>query len=99
MKLRFYARGTAHVSDFDALERSNPLRRFIGRKLREVPGSPGRHAFLSTGKPEECNARPELIKAARDGELWPADEATAKACGADFDPKFGGEIAAPEGDV
>ncbi len=93
MKLRFYARGTAHVSDFDALERPVPLRRFIGRKLQEV--APGRHAFVSTGQAHEVDGRPEIIKAAKDGELWPADEATAKACGVEFDPKFGGEIAAP----
>jgi hypothetical protein len=96
MKLRFYARGTAHVSDFDALERPVPLRRFIGRKLQEAPGAPGRFAFVATGKPDEVSARPEVIKAARDGELWPADEATAQACGVAFDPKFGEVVAASE---
>ena len=95
MKLRFYARGTAHVSDFDALDRPVPLRRFIGRKLQEAPESPGRFAFVSTGKVEEVDSRPEVFKAAQDGELWPADEATAKACGVKFDPTFGGEIATP----
>lgn len=94
MKLRFLARGTAHVSDFDALDRPVPLRRFIGRKLQEAPGAPGRFTFASTGKPEEVESRPEVIKAAKDGELWPADEATAKACGVQFDPDFGGELAA-----
>jgi hypothetical protein len=93
MKLRFLARGTAHVSDFDALDRPVPLRRFIGRKLQEAPGAPGRYAFVPTGKPEDVNARPEIIKAAKDGELWPADEATAKACGVQFDPEFGEALA------
>lgn len=93
MKLRFLARGTAHVSDFDALDRPMPLRRFIGRKLQAVPEAPGRYAFVPTGKSEEVNARPEIIKAAKDGELWPADEATAKACGVEFDPTFGEALA------
>lgn len=30
-------------------------------------------------------------KIVRKGALWPADEATAAACGGKFDPKFGGE--------
>jgi hypothetical protein len=91
MKLRFYARGTAHVSDFDALERPNPLRRFIGRRLTEMEG--GRMAFVPKPDPDEVTARPELVKAARDGELWPADEETARACGVAFDPTFAGERA------
>lgn len=94
MKLRFHARGTALVSDFDALDRPNPLRRFIGRRYTEI--TPGRWGFAPTGEAEEVNARPEIIKAARDGELWPADEATAKACGVKFDPKFGGELTPPK---
>jgi hypothetical protein len=94
MELRFLARGTAHVSDFDALERAVPLRRFIGRKLAEV--EPGRFAFAPTGKADKCAHRAELVKAAQDGDLWPADEATAKACGVPFDPTFGGEPAADE---
>ncbi len=95
MKLRFLARGTAHVSDFDALDRPVPLRRFIGRKLQAVAEAPGRYAFVATGQPEAVAARPEIIKAAKDGELWPADEATAKACGVKFEPDFGGELATP----
>src|SRR5262245_59651533 len=90
MKLRFYARGTSYVSDFDALECPNPLRRFVGRKLTELDG--GRTTFAPKSAPEETNARPELIKAAWDGELWPADVETARACGVPFDPTFGGEF-------
>jgi hypothetical protein len=92
MKLRFYARGTAHVSDFDALERSKPLRRFVGRRLTEL--GDGRTAFAPKAEADEVTGRPELIKAARDGELWPADAETAKACGVPFDPTFGGELTA-----
>lgn len=94
MKLRFYARGTALVSDFDALDRPVPLRRFIGRRYTEI--TPGRWGFAPTGEADEISARPEIIKAALDGELWPADDATAKACGVKFDPKFGGEISPPK---
>jgi hypothetical protein len=94
MKLRFYARGTALVSDFDALDRPVPLRRFIGRRYTEI--TPDRWGFAPSGEADEVSARPEVIKAAIDGELWPADEATAKACGVKFDPKFGGEIALPK---
>ena len=75
MKLRFYARGTALVSDFDALDRPVPLRRFIGRRYTEI--TPDRWGFAPSGEADEVSARPEVIKAAIDGELWPADEATA----------------------
>ena len=33
----------------------------------------------------------EYIRHLRDGDLWPADEATAQWCGRPFDPLFGGE--------
>ncbi len=94
MKLRFFARGAALVSDFDALDRSPPLRRFIGRKYQEV--NPGEWGFVPTSEPDDVRLRPEIVKAARDGELWAADESTAKACGIRFDPQFGGELPARE---
>ena len=31
----------------------------------------------------------EYVKACKDGDLYAADEATAKACGVSFDPTFG----------
>lgn len=86
-RLRFYARGTAQVTDPHAQERGT--RRCIGRRWQEV--EPGRWSWVPTGEPQECDYHHDLAKACRDGDLWPADEATAKECGAGFDPTFGGE--------
>jgi len=86
-RLKFYARGTALVTDPHAQERG--IRRFVARRWQEV--ATGRWAWCPTEKPQETDAHPDLIRAARDGDLWPADEATAKACGLGFDPTFGGE--------
>lgn len=86
-RLKFYARGTALVSDPHAQERG--IRRFVGRRFQEV--STGRWGWCPTEKGQETDPHPDLIRAVRDGDLWPADEATAKACGVGFDPTFGGE--------
>lgn len=89
-KLRFYARGTALVADVHAQEHpTHPVRRFIGRRWQEV--LPGQWAWCPTEKPQECDYHHDLARACRDGDLWPADEETAKACGAGFDPEFAGE--------
>jgi hypothetical protein len=89
-RLRFFARGTALVADVHAQEHpTHPVRRFIGRRWQEV--LPGRWAWAPSEKPQECDYHHDLARAARDGDLWPADEETAKACGLAFDPAFGGE--------
>ncbi len=85
-KLRFFARGEALVCDFDAMDRTPVLRRMIGRKFEQV--TPGQWGWVPTGKAEEVRARAEVIKACKDGDLWPADEATAAACGVAFDPSY-----------
>jgi hypothetical protein len=87
--LRFYCRGQALVADVHAQERGK--RRFVGRRWQEV--LPGRWGFCPTEQPEELPYHHDLAKACRDGDLWAADEATAKACGVPFDPDFGGEMA------
>lgn len=87
-QLTVRARGTSSVSDFDALDRAAPLRRFLGRKYVEV--QPGQWGFEPTGKDEIVSARAEVMKAIQDGELWAADAETAKYCGVVFDPTFGG---------
>lgn len=86
-RLRFYARGSALVTDPHAQERG--IRRFIGRRWQEV--LPGRWAWCPTGEAQAIEAHPDLVKAARDGDLWPADEATAKACGLPFSTAFDDE--------
>lgn len=86
------ARGTAMVPDFAAIERPNPLRRFLGRTYRQV--APGQWGFEPKAEAEAVEASADVIKALRDGDLWPADKATADAAGVEFDPKFGGEYAA-----
>ena len=89
-RLRFYARGTALVADVHAQEHpTHPVRRFIGRRWQEV--LPGQWGWCPTEKPHECDYHHDLARACRDGDLWPADEETAKALGVAFDPNFGGE--------
>jgi hypothetical protein len=88
-RLRFYCRGTALVEDVHAANRTKPLRRFIGRRWQEA--LPGRWVWAPTEQPQEVDYHADLVKACKDGDLWPADEATAKACGVGFDPDFGGE--------
>jgi hypothetical protein len=88
-RLRFYCRGTAQVTDVHAQERG--VRRCVGRRWQEV--LPGRWAWVPTGQPQETEYSADLVKAARDGDLWPADQATAGVCGVAFDATFGGEVA------
>lgn len=84
-KLRFRARGTALVQNFEKLEAG--VKAFVGRKYVEV--EPGRWGFKPTGADEEVPHRGEYLKACKDGDLYPADAATAAACGVSFDPTFG----------
>ncbi len=95
-RLRFYARnyvtpdGTEknpYVTDPHAQERG--IRRFVGRRWQEV--LPGRWTWCPTGEPQAIAPHPDLIDAAKKGDLWPADEATAKACGLPFNPAFDAE--------
>lgn len=84
-KLRFRARGESLVQNFERLEAG--IKSFLGRKFEEV--EPGVWGFVPTGKEEEVPYRAEYVKACKDGDLYPADKATADACGVAFDPLFG----------
>lgn len=88
-KLRFTARGTACVPDPHGTEASPQRRRMVGRKHEQI--KPGTWAWVPLAKPDELAFHQDLAKAVKDGDLWPADEATAKACGVKFDPMFGVE--------
>lgn len=88
MRLSFYARGTAQVTDPEAQDRG--VRRCIGRRWQEI--TTGRWSWCPTGKPQEVDYHHDLVKACKDGDLWPADIMTAQACGVPFDPTFGGEM-------
>lgn len=84
-KLRFRARGTALVQNFQRLEAG--IKSFVGRKLEQVDEE--QWGFAPTGEDEEVNYCAEYVRCCKDGELYAADEATAKACGVPFDPNFG----------
>jgi len=84
-KLRFRARGTALVQNLERLEAG--IKSFIGRKF--VQADFEQWGFEPTGEAEEVAYRAEYVKACKDGDLDPADEATAKACGVSFDPFLG----------
>lgn len=81
-KLRFKALGSAMVPDIDA-QRSG-VRRFLGRKA--ATNEAGVLMFVPTDEPCEVEYHAEYVQAAKDGELEPSDEATAKACGIDLKP-------------
>ncbi len=74
--LRFYAKGTALVCDNERLE--NGVKAFIGRRYTEV--EPGVWGFAPTAEPQEVPYSAEYVKACGDGDLSPADAATAEAC-------------------
>jgi hypothetical protein len=86
-RLRFLCRGTAQVADPNAQLNGN--RRCIGRRWQEVV--PGTWSWCPTDKADETDYHPDLVQACKEGDLWAADDATAKACGVAFDPTFGGE--------
>ena len=88
-KLRFRARGEALVQNHERLEAG--IKSFVGRKFVQVDGE--QWGFTPTDADDEVAYRAEYVKACKDGDLYPADEATAKACGVSFDPDFGGESA------
>ena len=87
-KLRFRARGDALVQNFEKLDAG--IKSFIGRKYVEV--EPGWWGFVPTGETDEVAYRAEYVRSCKDGELYPADAETAAACGASFDPTFGGSV-------
>jgi hypothetical protein len=91
-KLRFRARGTALVQNFERLEAG--IKSFLGRKFVEV--APGQMGFVPTDEDDEVTYRAEYVKACKDGDLWPADKATADACGVKFDSNFGSAPKAPD---
>lgn len=74
--LRFYAKDSALVCDHERL--ANGVRAFIGRKYIEV--SPGEWGFAPTDEAQEVPYSAEYVKACGDGDLYPADDATADAC-------------------
>lgn len=104
-KLRFRARGTAMVQNYDRLAAG--INAFVGRAFGPAKDRPGRHGFAATGAAEELAYHPhgpEYVRACAQGDLWAADEETAKhvdhyAKGhglppVTFDPSFGGATAA-----
>jgi hypothetical protein len=92
-KARVLARGSAAVPDFDAMDREPALRRSIGRRYEQLPS--GDYGYVPTGAVELVGKRTEIARAIADGDLWPADQATADwaesltRAGVVFDPTFG----------
>jgi hypothetical protein len=93
--LRFKARGTSLVQNFERLEAG--IKSFLGRKYVQLapPANPkdqediGQWAFVPTDEVAVVPFRAEYVKACKDGDLYAADAETAKACGVEFDPSFG----------
>lgn len=93
MKARVRARGKALCPDFAAMDRG--VRRMIGRNYQEV--SPGQWGWVPTGEDDLVEKSREVAYAIADGDLWAADEETARwaasvACKpVKCDPSFGSE--------
>ena len=98
-KLRVMARGVAQVPNYESLDAGRNARvthacLAIGPEFKDPEtGQMQRHAAFvkHVGKVIEIPDRAEYRRHLRDGDLWPADEETACACGVEFDPNFGGE--------
>jgi hypothetical protein len=96
--LRFRARGESLVPHYESLLNQG-IKRFVGRRFDPTIGEPFKDdetgeerksgGFVSTGETEEVPYRFEYVRECQAGCLWPADEATAKACDLKFDPSFG----------
>lgn len=94
MPIRVLARGGILVSDFRALDASP--RRFIGRTPKATDAGVEWQADAQPAElPDVGEFGSEFVREVREGSLWPADAETARRCGVSFDPKFGGEFAAP----
>jgi hypothetical protein len=103
--LRVLPRGTASVQDYGALLDTGTSR-FLGWKwdgalgpgfVDPTDGQQKNHGGRVKQVDQvvviaaESPHRTEYLKHLRDGDLWPADEATARAAGIMFEPDFGGE--------
>lgn len=88
MTLRVRAKGTALVTNYEALDAGT--KRYVGWKHEQQPS--GEWAFVTSGE-ETVPYRAEYVMAVKDGDLEVADEATAKICGvaAAKAPKKGSE--------
>lgn len=90
-------KGTAMVPDYEALPR---VRRFHGWKHDKEAGDDftvwgttevrRQGAWVGHDESVAVPSTTEYIRAIRDGDLWPADQATAQRAGVPFDPTFGG---------
>lgn len=83
MKLRFHPRGDAQPLEPFAPMAVGQAARRIGRRLDSATG-----AYVAVASPYECEeGSREAARAGkflRSGDVWPADEATAQACGVPF---------------
>jgi len=70
------------VQNFEALEGTVSIRRFVGRKHDPAAGG-----FVPTESGDVVPFRKEYRDAVRAGELEPMDEATAKLCDVPWNPK------------
>lgn len=101
-KLKVLPRGAVLAPHFESILAG--AKRFIGRQWDAKHGPGGgwepnadpKHPVEVPTLPEADAAFRELwseyAREVREGTLWPADKATADACGVQFDKSFGGEF-------
>jgi hypothetical protein len=85
--LAFYARGDLLVAHPSAPRVVGQHPRYVGRAPLVDPQT-GAATWPATSQPFNCDASSDvgkrLVKVCRRGALWPANEATAQACGVPF---------------
>ena len=91
MKLRFYAR-PGHLCSLPGPRVAGTLPKYVGRRVRVVGqtiiNEPTDEAMeFDSGSREGRRLMRRMIVDAQDPPLMPADEATARACGMEFEPR------------
>ena len=71
--------GPPKVQNYERLEAG--VNSFIGMKFQKLDESSGQYGYVVQDEIVEIPARAEYVKALRDGDLLPADEATAQMAG------------------
>ncbi len=89
--LRVLAHEDKSVPNYERLDLG--VNCFLGRSFRET--EPGRFGFVPTHEIVEVPTRAEYLKALLDGDLSPADEATAKAAGVKYTPPPAAPVTTP----
>lgn len=87
MQLKFYAK-PGHVVHRPGTKSTGQIAHYVGRRFVRSEGTVTAGAHVAQREPAEFDSdgpeAAQLLRYAAKGGLWPADEATAAACGVAF---------------